>query len=375
MQTNSSSSRRLSPVFINGKFTRQHTTGVQRTASGLLVALDTQVGALSPDEAGEWVLLCPPGGEPPPLRHIRVRFIGREGGSLMRWEQWLLPRAARGGLLLNLAGSAPAWHSRQVCMLHDAAVFDRPEAYTLMFRSWYRLLFALLSRTAHSLLTVSEYSKRRLCDHLHVRPERLHVVHNGADHLCEVECDDSVFPYFGIERHRYILAVGSSNPNKNLPRLEQAVRRLHEQCGLRLVLVGGINSRVFAPSAADELGARSDVMRTGPISDGQLKSLYQNAVALVFPSLYEGFGLPPLEAMSCGCPVLAANAAAIPEVCGDGVAYFDPHSVADIERSVRLLLDEPERRAVLRAAGFSRVKTFSWAASARAVLGHVRAAQ
>jgi glycosyltransferase involved in cell wall biosynthesis len=236
------------------------------------------------------------------------------------------------------------------------------------------MLFAVLSRTARTLLTVSDYSKRRLARRLRVRPERLHVVHNGADHLHEVEPDKSVFPYFGIEPHSYVLAVGSSNPNKNLPRLERAVRRLHEERGLRLVLVGGINSRVFAHSEADDLGARPDVVRTGPISDGQLKALYQNAIALVFPSLYEGFGLPPLEAMSCGCPVLAANAAAIPEVCGDGVAYFDPYSVADIERSVRLLLDNPERRAELQAAGFARVKTFSWTDSARTLLGHARAA-
>ena len=364
----------MPPIFINGKFTSQHTTGVQRTASGLLMALDAELACMDPADSGRWVLLCPPGGEPPALNHIEIRTIGEAGGSMLRWEQWLLPRAAAGGLLMNLAGSAPAFHRRQVCMLHDAAIFDRPEAYTMLFRSWYRMLFALLSRTARTLLTVSEYSKDRLCRHLRMAPERLHVVGNGADHLDEVEPDEAVFPYYGIEPRRYVLAVGSSNPNKNLPRLEAAVRQLHEDTGLRLVLVGGINSRVFARSAADALGDPVVVVRTGPVSDGQLKALYQNAVALVFPSLYEGFGLPPLEAMACGCPVLAANASAIPEVCGEGAAYFDPLSCDDIERSMRGLIDAPERQAELRAAGFGRARDFRWADSARSLLDHALAA-
>jgi len=362
------------PVFINGKFTRQHTTGVQRTAAGLLTALDAELDSMPAHRRGTWVLLCPPDGVPPALRHIEVRVLGREGGSMLHWEQWLLPRAAAGGLLMSLAGSAPAFHRRQVCMLHDAAIFDRPEAYTLLFRSWYRMLFTWLSYSAHTLLTVSEYSKIRLCSHLRVRPDRLHVVLNGADHLAPVEPDDSVFPYYGIEPRRFILAVASSNPNKNLLRLEAAMRRLHDETGLRLVLVGGINSRVFARSAADDIGDRVVIVRTGPVSDAQLKALYQNAVALVFPSLYEGFGLPPLEAMSCGCPVLAAKATAIPEVCGEGADYFDPHSLADIERSVRGLVDAPERQTQLRDAGFGHVRSFRWADSARRLLEHAHAA-
>jgi len=361
---------RLFPIFINGKFTRQHMTGVQRTAFGLLAALDAELARAGASSAGRWVLLVPPGGTPPELRCIEVRQVGQPGGSMLSWEQWLLPRAAASGVLLNLAGSAPAFHRRQVCMLHDAAIFDRPEAYTLLFRSWYRMLFAWLSRSARTLLTVSEYSKGRLCRHLRVEPARLHVVRNGADHLGDVEPDQSVFPYYGIEPGRFVLAVGSSNPNKNLPRLEAAVRQLHRDTGLRLVLVGGINSRVFAPSAADELGDRVVVVRTGPVSDARLKALYENAVALVFPSLYEGFGLPPLEAMACGCPVLAANASAIPEICGEGAAYFDPYSCADIERALRGLLTAPERRVELRNAGFRRVRNFRWADSARSLLDH-----
>ena len=361
--------------YINGKFTCQHTTGVQRTASGLLAALDEELGRVPPAPADRWILLCPPEGHPPALRHIEVRVIGRPGMSRMLWEQWVLPRAAADGVLMNLAGSAPAFHRRQVCMLHDAAVFDRPEAYTFLFRTWYRLLFGRLSRHARVLMTVSEYSRDRLARHLRMPSDRLHVVPNGADHLGLVAADTSVFARFGIPEDRYLLAVASSNPNKNLPALEHAMRKLHEKTGLCLVLVGGMNPHVFARSEADTLGDPVVVRRLGPVSDAELKALYERAVALVFPSLYEGFGLPPLEAMACGCPVLAARAAAIPEVCGDGVSYFDPHSAPDIERSLHEIVDVPGRRDALRTAGFLRVQHFRWNDSARRVLQFASAAR
>ena len=207
-------------TYINGKFICQHTTGVQRTASGLLTALDDELARSPAGSAGRWVLLVPPEAVVMPLRCIEVRTIGRPGMSRVLWEQWVLARAAADGLLLNLAGSAPAFHRRQVCMLHDAAVFDRPDAYTFLFRTWYRTLFMRLARRANVLLTVSEYSRGRLCSHLGLPPERLHVVPNGADHLSGIEADASVFERHGIPE-RYILAVGSSNPNKNLPALEQ----------------------------------------------------------------------------------------------------------------------------------------------------------
>jgi glycosyltransferase involved in cell wall biosynthesis len=365
----------MSLHYINGKFTCQHTTGVQRTASGLLTALDDELASGRRDPAHRWILLCPPEGRPPALKCIEVRVIGRPGMSRMLWEQWVLPRASSDGVLMNLAGSAPAFHKRQVCMLHDAAVFDRPEAYTFLFRTWYRLLFSRLARRARVLLTVSEYSRDRLAQHLRMSIDRLHVVPNGADHLGAVEPDTSVFARFGIVPGGYVLAVGSSNPNKNLPALEQAMRRVHAGTGLRLVLVGGVNTHVFARSAADTLGDAVVVNRTGPVSDAELKALYEHAVALAFPSLYEGFGLPPLEAMACGCPVLAARAAAIPEVCGDGVSYFDPSDGADIERSLREMVEEPGRRDALRAAGFAHVGRYRWDHSARQLLVHADTAR
>jgi glycosyltransferase involved in cell wall biosynthesis len=352
----------MNPLYLNGKFTAQRTTGVQRVAAQLVRALDAQV-------RGSCVLLCPPGAAAPPLRHIEVRHVGRAGLPLHLWEQWTLPRAAADGLLVSLAGSAPAWARHQVAMLHDAAVFDHPQAYTRAFAAWYRWLFRHLARRADGLLTVSAFSRARLAYRLQVPPQRLQVVPNGADHLDAVSADASVLDRHGLRGTPFLLAVGSANPNKNLAAMVQAFGRLPQDAGLRLVIVGGGNDRVFAGSASGHgVAPASSVLHLGPLDDAPLKALYQHALALVFPSLYEGFGLPPLEAMACGCPVVASHAAAIPEVCGDAALYFDPRSQEGLVAALCQITGDAALRERLIAAGQAQARRFRWSAAAAELL-------
>jgi len=355
----------MAVTYVNGKFAAQRTTGVQRVAERLVQALDTQV-------VGPWVLLCPPGAELPRLQRIEARTVGIRGLPLHLWEQLVLPIAARDGLLVNLAGAAPAFARRQVCMLHDAAVFDHAEAYTFGFAVWYRWLFRRLARTAQALFTVSSFSRERLALHLGLAAARITVVPNGSDHLDAVAPDDSVLARHGLLGLRYLLAVASANPTKNIATLVAAFAGLPPDAARRLVIVGGRNGRVFADNAADD---PPGVVRTGPLGDAPLKALYQNAVALVFPSLYEGFGLPPLEAMTCGCPVAAARAASIPEVCGDAVLYFDPLSVDDIGAALRRILGDEALRARLRKAGAIQAAPFNWGAAAESLLARLSASR
>ncbi len=351
-------------IYLNGKFTAQRTTGVQRVAAQLVQALDAQVG-------GGWVLLCPAGVRLPGLRRIEARHVGPAGLAPTLWEQGVLPWAARDGVLLNLAGAAPALARRQVCLLHDAAVFDHPEAYTRRFATWYRWLFRRLARRALALLTVSNFSRTRLALHLQLDASRIALVPNGVDHLRAVAVDDSVLDRHGLRGQRFLLTVGSDNPTKNHAALLAAFARLSEQPGLRLVIAGGRHGAVFAEQArADPPGVR----RVGELGDAQLKALYAHALALVFPSRYEGFGLPPLEAMVCGCPVAVARAASLPEVCGDAALYFDPLDVADIEAALQRLCSDAGLRASLRAAGARRVQSYPWSASATALLSALHAA-
>ena len=350
--------------YLNGKFTVQRTTGVQRVAAQLVRALDGCV-------QGHWVLLCPADATLPALRHIEARRVGPAGVPPTLWEQCLLPWAARDGLLLNLAGAAPALARRQVCMLHDAAVFDHPEAYTRRFTLWYRWLFRRVARKALALLTVSDFSRQRLALHLRLAAERFALVPNGADHLLGIAPDDGVLDRHGLRGQRFLLAVGSDNPTKNHAALLEAFAQLRDLPGLRLVIVGGRRADVFAGRAGQD---PPGVVRAGELEDAALKALYANALALVFPSLYEGFGLPPMEAMACGCPVAAARAASLPEICGDAALYFDPTQVGDIAAAMRRLCEEATLRQALRVAGADRVKAYTWSASAAALLSALQAA-
>jgi glycosyltransferase involved in cell wall biosynthesis len=170
----------------------------------------------------------------------------------------------------------------------------------------------------------------------------------------------------GLLNRRFLLVVASTNPTKNLPALLAAFAALPRADGLCLVVVGGSNKRVFADAAgaADPPG----VIRTGAIDDASLKALYATAAALVFPSLYEGFGLPPLEAMACSCPVAVARAASLPEVCGAAARYFDPRSIAEITAALCDVLNDAALRQHLQAAGLERAAEYPWSRPAAGLL-------
>jgi glycosyltransferase involved in cell wall biosynthesis len=372
-------------LLINGKFSAQPTTGVQRYATEMLLALDAHIAA------GAWagpppLLLQPPGARRLPLVAIEAQALpGPRGlqharGTLHAWEQIALPRALRAqapadAVLLSLAGSAPGLLARQIVTFHDAAVFDQPQAYGFAFRRWYRALFRHLGPRVLQVLTASAFSRRRLAEVLDLAPGRIAVVPGGGDHLGRLTADAGALQRHGLQPQRYLLAVASLNPTKNLPALQRAFARVRQRQGVQLVLVGGADPGVFAGGpvgrgAAGQLpapepgGPAAGVLHLGAIDDAALKALLTHALALVQPSVYEGFGLPPLEAMAQGCPVAAADAASLPEVCGDAALYFDPHDEAAIAQALQRLIDDAALRDRLRAAGLARVRTLRWAASA-----------
>ena len=353
-------------IYINGKFAAQRVTGVQRFARELTGALDE----LLPGEtsAPRFVLLLPPGTPPLGLTTIAERTV-RGPASLHLWEQVTLPWAARRGVLLNLTGSAPLLHPRQVASLHDMAVFDHPEAYTRGFATWYRFLFKVIAARAVSILTVSNFSKRAIERIL--RPSvPVTVVYNAAAHITKISAERPVGPAASLRAQNYVLAVGSTNPTKNFGRLLECLR-LVPNVDTTACIVGGSNAAVFDDRLRGETG--SAVIWAGAVSDRNLKWLYENARLFVFPSYYEGFGIPPLEAMACGCPVIASDAAAIPEVCGDAAVYFNPYDVEAMAAALRWVAGDDALRNRLISAGRQRAEIFSWARSARCLLDAVTA--
>lgn len=347
----------MTQILINGRFLAQATTGVQRYAIELTRALDELVVDGSIPASYQLRMLVPPNAvRDPGFRRIEVEAIGRLSGQA--WEQIELAKRARGTLLFNPCNTAPLAATPVVVTIHDAAVFATPGAYSTAFRTWYQLAHRRLGRTARGVITDSEFSKSELQQYCNTPAARIHVVPLAADHMAAMQADHAVFERKGVGSKPYVLSVSSLNPNKNFSAVAQAVYCLGDLAdSVDFLVAGASNSRIFAGTPVE--GA-SRLRYLGYVSDSELKALYQRAVCFVYPSLYEGFGLPPLEAMACGCPVIVSRAASLPGVCGDAALYCDPHDPADLARQIRRLIGDVDMQQDLRAKGLARAAEFSW---------------
>ena len=349
-------------VAINGRFLTQETTGVQRYAIELVKALDRLINDADPAVRSYSFELVAPRGELRQdlgIENIPVRQVGRLGGHL--WEQLELPRYTRERCLLSLCNAAPLAKRNQIVTVHDAAVFANPQNFSFRFRSWYMILLVGLGRMAARVATVSSFSKKELVRYCKMPEAKLRVTLEGGEHVLSVPADKKILWRRGLERRPFVLAVSSLSPNKNFRSVVRAAELLGTT-DFDVVVAGGTNPRIFSRSGQSLPGS---VKHVGYVSDGELRALYEHAACFVYPSFYEGFGLPPLEAMSCGCPTIASGTASMPEVCGDAVLYCDPDDPADIARSVRQLMEDESLREDLRARGLRHARRFSWEGCAR----------
>jgi glycosyltransferase involved in cell wall biosynthesis len=242
---------------------------------------------------------------------------------------------------------SPGSDAPTVVTLHDVQHRDLPEFFGPARRSFRRLAYDRAARSAAAVIVTSEFVRGRARDALDLDPSRIHVVPLAIDH--------TVFRPEIEEREPMILYPARGWPHKNHARLFQAYAALREtRPQLRLVLTGGGLERLEPVPEGVEI--------LGELSASQLASLYRRAACLVYPSLYEGFGIPPLEAMACGCPVAASNAGAIPEVCSDAAVLFDP---TDVEAMAAAMLEADARRDELSTLGLKRAAEFTWDETAR----------
>ena len=351
-------------VFINGRFLTQTTTGVQRYARELVRTFDELAESHDPHVQNlSFELLAPNGPlEPVPTRHIPLKQVGRLSGHA--WEQLELPLFARGSFLLNLCNTAPVSRTRQMVTIHDAAVYAAPQAYSKTFRTLYKTLLPTLSRTAQRMVTVSEFSKRELVRYCHASEDKITVIYPGKEHVFASEADIHVFAKHGFGSKPFLLVVSSLNPSKNFAGLVRALEHLKNPA-FDVVIAGGANPAVFGGGAGS---FPKSVTYLGYVSEGEKRALYERATGFVHPAFYEGFGLPPLEAMACGTPVIVSHAASLPEVCGDAALYCDPHSPRDIADKIERLMSDEALREDLKQKGLARAKTFSWDTCARETL-------
>ena len=326
--------------------------------------LATHLSAM--DSADEYVLFVAPWNRalfPPPGARVQHVLCHVPPGSLVLravWEQTVLPRvirAARVDILHAPVNVSPLRVTvPSVLTLLEAEPFMPQSLMPVPLRLYWRVLRSASARKAARLLAISESSKDELVRYMRLPAKKISAIHLGID-------TDRFRPDPDQQREPYILWVGRSYPRKNLLRLADAYARLpvHLRQQYPLVLLGG---RGWADAGLKEhvrmLGLSDHVRFVGRETDAELPRWYQRARLFVFPSLHEAFGLPVLEALACGTPVLAGDIPALREVAGDAASFANPYSVESLADAILRHLEDPSALSVAAAAGPARARQFTW---------------
>jgi glycosyltransferase involved in cell wall biosynthesis len=349
---------------INGRFLGQPLTGVQRYAREVVGALDQAIDAGHPLAEGLHLeLLTPPAVTPDiELSAIRVRAVGPGRGHA--WEQAVLPVHARGGLI-SLCNTGPLLARSQILCLHDVNARLCPETYSPPFRMLHRTLVPLLGRTVARLTTVSRFSADMIARFGIRSRDAVAVVPDGHEHVRRWAPRHTAATRAAAGPSTIVL-LGSPARHKNVGLVLGLADQLFAE-GLKVAIVGASDPRVFG--AAAPRTEHPGLIWLGRLGDDELAALLDDSLCLAFPSLTEGFGLPPLEAMALGCPVIVSDRASLPEIAGEAALFASPEDPEAWLSAFLRLRDHPRERARLAVAGRARAAAFSWAAAADSYLG------
>lgn len=336
-------------IVINARFLTQKLTGVQRFAGEISVRLK---------ELLPGIVFVSPGNilNDELAKKLDVRIIGKKTGLL--WEQFELPAYLKkqgSPLLVNLGNTGVLNYSRQIVTIHDMSYQVNPAWFSKKFYLWYAFLIPRIASKSLKIITVSESSKNDIVKYLKTDPDKIAVVYNAS----YLQGNATRQP---ATRGRYILTVSSLEPRKNLDRLVEAAKQIDSD--VKLVIVGLGNTKTFSHGFNNGSPAENIIVK-GYVSDNELAELMSGAQALVYVSLYEGFGLPPVEAMTMHCPIVVSNIPVHKEICGDAAIYVDPYNVNDICTGIQLLLNDNVLAETLVANGLKNIKRFSWSVSAK----------
>jgi len=303
------------------------------------------------------------------------------------WEQISLPLEAMHDdvdVLHCTANTGPLFLSQQIKLvltIHDVMYLlpyevlpPSPSVYQRLGRIYRRWIVPHVAKRANAIITVSRHSRQDILRILQVPPERVFVIYEAPSHVfCPLpskEMIKKVKQRYRIQ-NRFILALGGLDPRKNTNRTLQAFKDFSEQSknDYQLVIVGLPRSgqRLFSRTAM-EIGITEKVIFTGFVPEEDLVALYNGADVFLYPSLYEGFGLPVLEAMACGTPVIASTAGSIPEIAGESALLIEPKDVEALALAIEQVVTDQTLRHALIARGFEHVKKFSWEKAVRELL-------
>jgi glycosyltransferase involved in cell wall biosynthesis len=342
---------------INGDFLALQPTGVARYAREVTLALDGLIAtkqSLTRDL--ELSILAPRApAEPLPLKAIALRIVPEFNRPRLPqfWVQVQLPRHVTGGLL-SFCNLAPIALRRHIVCIHDLHTWLMPNSYGRLFRWAHRVVLPILGRRVSLVTTVSTLSRDHLVQFGVAPREKIVVTYNGSNHVARWRPGLAKLDIAGCRP--FVLCLGRSQQYKNLELMLQIAQPL-DALGLDVCIAGDIGASTVRRYCQE---VPANVRLLGRIGDHDLAKLLSQALCFIFPSRIEGFGLPAVEAMALGCPVIASNAPCLPEVCGAAALYADPDDVAAWVGAIRRVKGDADLRRRMIDDGYSRAHSFSW---------------
>lgn len=308
----------------------------------------------------------------PLVEVVRIPYERKDSFRRLWFQSFQLGRMCRGKTLLVIDSKIPLLFPKSaklVSIITDLAVYRLRDTYQLSRVLLWRFQFRILKRRADRLCAISEFTKREMVELLDIATERIQIVPCAANtSIHRVENQNALVEV--RQKYQlpvnYVLFVGNFNPRKNLMRAIEAFVRMKNRTGLphKLVIAGAGGWKLDMKALLERVDCKDDIFFPGYVADEDMSALYTMADVFLFPTLYEGFGIPIIEAQQCGTPVLAANVSAMPEVAGDSACYADPYSVEDIARKLEDILKDKSLSDKLRIKGYENVKRFTWEKSA-----------
>ncbi|MEO8576095.1 MAG: glycosyltransferase family 1 protein [Gemmatimonadales bacterium] len=308
----------------------------------------------------------------PNFRRIVCPVVAMKRAARYSWEQAVLPLQLlreKPALIHSLGYVSPlAARGPQVVSVHDVNYLGHTGRRTAIGRRAFRFFVERTVKRADRVITISEFSRGEIIRHMKVPEEKVTVIH-----LAGKEVENGTEPPAPTDSHRnierpYIMAFSSLSAHKNIGRLVAAFKKISASVPHALVLVGHLPEKNAARSEIESTNGDDRIIFTGHLPDAEVECLMQNASLFAFPSLYEGFGMPVIDAQNAGVPVAASSAGALPEVAGEGAVIFDPLSVDDMANALQRCLLDMDLRLTLVADGYENAKRFSWAKTARETL-------
>lgn len=303
----------MKKFLVNGRFLTRPTTGVDRFAREVVRELDKII------EHGFMEVLVPK-GTPNLPKYKNIGVIEYGGLKGISWEQIQLPYYAirHNRFLLNLCNAAPIIKTDLVC-IHDMQFRAFPEFFSWKYVLWYRFLFAFITRNAKKVCTVSNFSKKEIKKYYPNMKAEVTVVYSGWQHMLRIKSDEDIFRrYPAIQRNQYFFAMSSIAKNKNF---KWVIKTAKNNPDYTFVIAGKVNKKVFGDVVLETV---PNVIQLGYVTDSEAKALMENCLAFLYPSFYEGFGLPPLEALSVGADIVVSDIEVMHEIYYDWAHFIDP---------------------------------------------------